>query len=297
MAGPGYVTLATGAGAGEGLETLLARMRAEETLRNQGRSVDIAQQNANTNSGELGERTREWDQGGPGREANVNHVAAETRETNANAGILENKGTILGGLGNMLQSAPGAASLDNPSGRLRMSLAGITPSGVFPNESSDERNEAAYGAKVGLTPGTPLNWDQRISMLKSLPNTVLAAGRLDNSRENTDISRQSLDMRRQLFDLQKGKAERDLAVLPVDQRALAIAEFNNRINHDVQSAPWYAKFIGGETGDSASQIEAIKQDVMKKYGMAPGPGSGHPNVTGDDLDAVLMQRRRARRGQ
>lgn len=312
-----FTGLATGAGAAGGLETLLARMRAEEALHNQGRSIDIDEFNAQSGDqyrqGELGvqqageaEKAREWDQSAPTRAAEVANTESGTAHNTAETGILNERIPMLRGLRSVVEGqdgtqgsdtgssgapASGVGSLDNPAGRLRLSLGGISPSGVFERPSGEEEFLDAGAKSRGMTDRNDPRYTfaMRNEDLAKKPSTVIAQGNLDNSSERLALSKQTAGERKQLNDLRIKQAEQQLAQIPPLQRELALAEFRNRIQNDVSTNRSFMQWINGDpVPDPGAQITAIAADVQTKYGQAATNGAG------DDLDAELARRRAAR---
>lgn len=320
-----YAGLATGAGAGAGLETLFARMRAEEQLKNQGRQVDLDEFNSRSldtdRRARLGEDVRQFDAGAPVREAQVGSLNAGAAENNANAGLIEGKSGMLKGLREVTMpgmeagpgtgeagasaggpSANGVSSLGSPLGRLRLSLAGLPADSIVgPVRQPDNTDEDldAFAQKIGKTDRSQLSYDERMKGLAGRPNTVIAQGGLD-------IRRRDADQRQQMFDLRKRLAEKSLTELPPEVRQIAAAEFNNRITNDIKTQSWMQWFKGEEVPDPSAQIEQIAAEVMGHYGVngpnatkpgGPGGGAGVPVPgAGDDIDEILRQRRAGQQG-
>lgn len=317
-----FAGLATAAGAGEGLETLFARMRAEEALRNQGRSIDIDKFNAESadraRTGQLGvqqgdaaEKIREFDVNAPVRSADVAHLGADTAHMGAETTGLEDKNNILRGLmpilgasngqagadvGNPLNpgattgGSTGVASMDNPAGRLRLSVAGITPSSVFHDDTEAEKNDTAYAASIGKTPDQ-LTFADRVAMQKALPNYGLATTRIALSTDANNRANTESTLRQREMNIRIKEGEQKLKDLPPLQRELALAEFQNRIKNDVQSKQSWSQWLNGDpVEDPGSQIDKIMADVVAKHGGTPA-ASPATTTSGDDLDTILAARR------
>lgn len=314
-----FAGLATAAGAGDGLETLLARMRADEVLKNQGRSIDIDQFNANSadrsrtgqldvQRGELAEKANEFSANAPVRAADVANANATAAHTGAETTGLEDKNNIIKGLmpslganngqagaevGNPLNpgattgGSTGVASMDNPAGRLRLSVAGITPSSVFHDDTEAEKNDTAYASSIGKRPDQ-LTFADRVAMQKALPNYGLATTRIALSTDANNRANSESTLRQREMNLRIKEGEQKLKDLPPLQRSLALAEFQNRIKNDVQSKQTWSQWLNGEpVADPGSQIDAIMADVVAKHGGAVAS----PATGGDDLDAILAARR------
>lgn len=312
--------LATAAGAGEGLETLFARMRAEEALRNQGKSIDIDKFNAESadrgrtgtldlQNRDLAEKASEFAAGAPQRTAEVANLGANTLHTGAETDSLGMRNSILkglfstdGGAGSGAMGGPtsganagggaGVASLDNPAGRLRLSVAGVTPSSIFEKPTGDEEYLDRYAQQHGMVDRNDpkFSHDMEIAALREKPQTVIAQGGLDLRREDSANRKKESDLRIKA-------AEAKLNDIPVLQREIALADFRNRIQNDITTSRTWAQWWNGEAvQDPSAQIDNIAADIMTKYGGkstvaasgAPAPGT---QQGGDDLDAILAQRR------
>lgn len=289
-------TLATGAGAAGGLETLYARMRAEEQLRNQGRAIDIDEFNAgslDTNRrGVLGENIRQFDAEAPTRAAQVTSLGASARENNANAGLLEGRGSILKGLsssfgagGGDTGSGGGVTALDNPAGRLRLSLGGIPPNSVFENETGGEATLDAYARKIGKTGRNDLTFDERNAALKEDPRFKQADTRIQISQDNLGIRQTESQLRQRKMDMDIRDQEAKFNDLQGTAKDMAMAEFRDRIAKDVKSKQTWTQWFNGESvPDPSAQIAAIAADVMGKY---HNPGRGNPNNPAGNPPAVI----------
>lgn len=326
-----YAGLATGAGGAAGLETLFARMRAEEALANQGRSIDIDKFNAESTDtnrrGVLAENTRQFNEEAPLRGAQTTADIAGARENNANAGILEERGNVLRGLRPILGNAgPGSGGtssgvasgggdalggMDNPAGRLRLSVAGIPPSGVFENDTNGEDTLDAYAVKV-LGPGHTrheLTFDQRNDALKADPRFGQANIRIGLAEQGMGIRTSESALRKRKMELDIRSAEQRLNELPQLQRSMALAEFRNRMQNDVTTKQTWTQWLNGEDlADPSAQIDQIAADVLSKYPVTPAAGTGTgrgagagtqatpatPAAGSDDLDAIINSRRQAR---
>ena len=293
--------LMTGAGAAEGLEDLLARMRAEEQLAQRGRALDVDEFNSRSldenRRGTLAEDVRQFDTMGPTRTAGVANTRANTAQTTTETEGLTQRNSILKGLredfGGGVTGVGGVPDLNNPSGRLRLRMADVPPNDIYgavdTDNTGDEKLVAAYMSSIGK-PGQQPSYQDIVKALAGKPNTVISQG-------NLDLRRGSEADRKQMHTLRIKLAERDIAGLDPLQRAMALAEFRNRIQNDVEAAPNFAQrwILGQETPDDPDvQIEAIKQDVLKKYGQGQAAPTTPVAAPGSDIDAILQQRRRPR---
>lgn len=282
----GLAGLMTGAGASEGLEDLLARMRAEEQLAQRGRSIDIDEREAISmdehrrgtrehDTSVLGEDVRQFDALQPTRTAGVANVNATAAQTAAETEGITEKNTILKGLRDSFSGTAGA-DLNNPMGRFRIEAAGMSPNNIY--GSVDTANTAddllldAYAREIGKGSRKDLSSDEQVAALRKKPNTVISQG-------NLDIRRGAETDRKQMHALRIKLAERDLQSIPPINQAMAMAEFRNRIANDVEGAPNFAQrwVLGADTPDDPStQIDAIKADIIKKYGVTAAPDTSTP---------------------
>lgn len=320
MAGVG---LATGAGAAEGLETLLARMRAEEALRNQGRNIDLNEYEAQSAAGHrqstLQENARQFDAAAPVRAAQTASLTAGARESNVDADLGTERVGALRGLSSMLPGVqpasgpvtgtPGAGAqtgtggevggLNSPFGRLRLSLAGVTPSQIFPNDTGGDETLDAFARKIGKASRFDLSFDERNAALKQDPRFQQGQTRIQLSGGNLDVRRQESDLRKRKLELDIQASEMKLGEIPAIQRQMAIAEFRNRIQNDITSKATWAQWLAGDSvQDVPTQINQIRDEILAKYVPSPGRGQPggrtNPEPGGADLDAILMERRRQR---
>lgn len=307
----GYTGLATGAGAASGLETLFARLRAEEALANQGRSIDIDQFEAQSldanrrgildlGNRNLGENTRQFNEEAPNRTAAAALNTAGARESGVRADTGAEQLSVLRGLRGFFEppvsggadtlgssgAAAGGAdsvagsgavdSLNNPSGRIRLSAAGLNPNEAFgpPNvdNTDEEQYLTAYAVKTlgaGKT-GRDLTFDQRLEAMKMKPQTVIAQG-------NLNIRSSESALRQQKWKLDIRDAELNLAQdekIPPAMRPFLLAEFRNRIQNDVTASQSWSQWLNGESvADPSAQIATIYADVMGKAHTAPGAPS------------------------
>jgi hypothetical protein len=225
--------LFAGAGAASGLETLLARERAEEQLRNAGLEIGQRDRQLDLEGSRQGEQRREFDALGPSRDSEVDYHKAATGHLNAEAGALGAKSDILRGLlpmfgagGNV--ATPGYTSggsigsggtggvaspaglgggvsgqsshLDTPSNRLAMSVAGITPSNVFPSDGhSDLTRVGDAFAKSKYGPSADFNslsYDDIRDLQRQNPTFQQGQVRIDLSRQGMQL-RQDEQAKRQ----------------------------------------------------------------------------------------------------
>jgi hypothetical protein len=322
MAGVG---LATGAGAAGGLETLLARMRAEEALANQGRMIDLdefeTRQLAGHRQATLAENQRQFDTQAPLRQAQTTNLTASARESNVDADLSTERVSALRGLrgtlpgaqpqGGIVAGTPGAGTqtgaggevggLNSPFGRLRLSLAGITPSQVFPNDSGEDETYDAFARKIGKNSRFDLTFDERMEAERQSPRFQQGQSRIQISQDNLGVRRQESDLRKRKMELDIQASEMKMSEIPVLQRQMAIAEFRNRIQNDITSKSTWSQWLAGDSvQDVPAQINQIRDEVLAKY--LPSPGRGQPGgrtnpepaTAGADLDAILMERRRQR---
>lgn len=285
-----FEMLATGAGAAEGLEELFARMRAEEALSNQSRALDIDERQGSElsryRSDELGLRRDEQAALRPGREA-------DARLTNANADVTSGQAEVLKGLRSIATGQPGASAemgsssiaspavvggdptaLNNPLGRLRLRLAGIPPNDMFgavdtPNtEWETEMN--AYAVKLGKRSYKDLTWDE----IQAARTDPMADDRLRMAAERLEVSKGQLDLSRDRLGFQQEQAAQRQAMaaarfeqeLPSHLRAMATAEYNDRIKREIGS------------DDPPAKYDSIRDEIVAKYKtpVAPGSTSGVP---------------------
>ena len=290
-----YTGLLTGAGAGAGLEQLFARLRAEEQLANQGRSIDIdefesqstdraRQAQAALGRDTLGENVRQFDANAPGRDAATTLNTASARESGVRAdtgaeqlGVLRGLRPMLEGSGGADASVGGSSALNSPLGRIRLRTAGINPNEAFGPVEQDNTDEEQYlrsYAEKTLGPGKTgkdLTFDQRLEAMKLKPQTMIAQGNLDARTKEASIRqrKQELDIRSAELKLQQDEA------IPPAMRPFLLAEFRNRIQNDVQSKQsWMQWLKGEEVADPSAQIDEILADVMSKAASGvPGTGS------------------------
>lgn len=317
MGTPAYVGLRTGAGASGGLQKMLERMRAEEQLANQGRQVDInafeAQSRADLEAARIGESQRQFNMQQPGRDALTEQTTLENTGLGIKNQMLQGLVPIAGGAGGPQGGSPGAAGgggslagMDNPEGRLRLSLAGITPSGVFQNRTNEEQMFDAYAKKIGKTSANDLSFDERAQALKQMPAYGLATQRINISEAGLGIRKEELALRKQMHEMRMKQAEQDLAnnTDPL-QRQMALAAFRNRLQYEVEVQSNLNKWLNGEDPDKDpwTQIQRIADEVRSQMGTkAPAAGSGtgrgagaqDPTAAAGDLDAILSQRRMQR---
>lgn len=351
----GFEGLAAAGGASEGLETLLARMRAEEALRNQGRAVDIDAFNAQSEDtarrgtlavqqGDAAERASEFAANAPVRQADVTHLGADTAHLNADTYAAATRATILKGLVPILTGQPpatgaagtgagagagatsptpaaapatgspapnvtpagtaapaaasGVASLDNPVGRLRLSVAGVPPNTVFKDKTEADKQEDAYAQSIGKTSGDQLTFADRVAMQKALPNYGMAQQRIGLQVTAGADAHAESGLRQRETNLRIGEAQQKLNQLPQLQREMALAEFQNRIKNDVHTQSAISQWVNGvdQAQDPGAQIDAIAADVLKKHGapiQATVAGAVPAQGSATDLDAVLAARRAA----
>ena len=294
-----YTGLATGAGAASGLETLFARLRAEEALANQGRSIDIDQFEAESldrnrtgvldlGNRQLGENTRQFDTQAPNRIATADLNTASAGESrmrtdtgNEALGVLRGLRPYLsgGGADASVDSGVGPAdpnTLNNPLGRIRLSAAGLEPNTVFGPPNVDNTDEEQYLTSYAVRElgagktGRDLTFDQRLEAMKLKPATMISQGNLD-IRSGESILRQQ----KQRLDIRQAemKIEGDEKV-PLEMRPFLLTEFRNRIQNDVQSQTWGQWLRGEDVPDPSAQIEQIMADVISKAGATPPGGAG-----------------------
>lgn len=305
-----YTGLMTGAGAASGLEQLLARLRAEEMLANQGRQVDINEFEsqsadrarraaAELGTGTLAENTRQFDVNAPTREAAAALNTASARESGVradtgeeNLGIL--RGLRLGGSGGGEPNASVGVggvdpALNSPLGRIRLTAAGINPNNAFgpvnTSNTSDEQWFDSYFERLrGLEPGQgvgrgrELTFEERQEAAEMKPQTMIAQSNLDVRTKEAAIRqrKQELDIRSAELKLQQDEA------IPPAMRSFLLAEFRNRIQNDVQSKQsWMQWLRGEEVADPSAQIDQILADVMSKVASGvPGTGGTPPAPPG-----------------
>lgn len=302
-----YTGLATGAGAAQGLETLLARLRAEEELSNQGRQVDINEftsrsldrdrsTTADQGQQRINEGISEFQQMAPTREANIAGMTANARAANTNAdqgqeqlGVLRGLKPYFGGADANAGGSTGAGAgvapdpnqLNNPLGRIRLSAAGLNPNEAFgpPNvdNTDEEQYLTAYAQKVlgaGKT-GRDLTFDQRLEAMKQKPQTMIAQSNLNIRSSESKLRQQKwgLDIREAEMKLQQDEK------IPPGMRPFMLAEFRNRMQNDVQSKQtWTQWWNGEEVADPSAQIAEVMADVLSKAAAggynAPAPVQG-----------------------
>lgn len=316
-----YTGLATGAGAAAGLEQLFARLRADELLKNQGRTVDIdefeaqstdraRQAQADLGQGTLAENTRQFDINAPGRDAATALNTASARESGVRSDTGEEQLGILRGLrlGDSGGGEPGAGGVDpalnSPLGRIRLSAAGINPNNAFgpvnTSNTSDEQWFDSYFERLnGLKPGEgvgrgrELSFEQRQTAAEMKPQTMIAQGNLDVRTREAGIRqrKQELDIRSAELRLQQD------AAIPPAMRPFLLAEFRNRIQNDVQSRQTWMQWLRGEeVADPSAQIDQILADVMSKATSSmPAPG-GPPNTSTPGGPGAGTRRRFDRQG-
>lgn len=320
-----FTGLLTGAGAANGLEVLLARMRAEEALANQGRALDIDEFEANSMdryrtgqlsnaSNTLGENQRQFDAEAPNREATARSLLAGANVNQAEAGLKEEQLGFLKGLRPIIGPGvePGAAGggpaasnlgsdvsgLNTPLGRIRLDAAGLNPSAAFGpvnvSNAGDEQLMDAYYEKLnGMAPGTGtglgnrLTFDQRLEALKQKPNTMIAQGGLD-------LRRTAAGERTEMHKLRVRLAEQQLNQGVTDplRRQMALAEFRNRIQNDIQQPTWMTWLSGQDVPDPGAQIETIATDIITKYSQQGPTGASNSAPPGGSATPPPAPRRR-----
>ena len=291
-----YTGLATGAGAAGGLETLLARMRAEEMLANQGRQIDIDKFEAEsadaTRRGQLdlggrqlGEETRQFDEQAPNRIATAALNTAGARESGVRSDTGEESLSVLRGLRPYLGGADAGAdpnALNNPLGRIRLSAAGIEPNSAFgpvdTSNTSDEQWFDSYFERLnGLKPGQgvgrgrELTFEQRQEAAEMKPQTMIAQSNLNirSSESKLRQQKQQLDIREAEMKIQQDEK------IPPAMRPFLLAEFRNRMQNDIQTRQTWIQWLNGEdVADPSAQIAQIFADVMSKAGQIPAAAPG-----------------------
>lgn len=306
-----YTGLMTGAGAASGLEQLFARLRAEELLANQGRTVDIDElesqstdrarrAQADLGQGTLAENTRQFEALAPGRDAATALNTASARESGVRSDTGEEQLGILRGLrlgdsgggpsadagAGDSQPGMGDPALNSPLGRIRLSAAGINPNNAFgpvnTSNTSDEQWFDSYFERLnGLKPGQgvgrgrELTFEERQEAAEMKPQTMIAQGNLDARTKEASIRqrKQELDIRSAELRLQQDEA------VPPAMRPFLLAEFRNRIQNDVQSKQsWMQWLKGEEVADPSAQIDQILADVMSKAASGIPGTSGTPQA-------------------
>lgn len=288
----GVAGLMTGAGAAGGLETLLARMRAEEVLANQGRKIDLDEfdsrsmdraRTASTDQGQqrIDQGASQFEAGAPLREANVAHLGAETEHLGAETAGLNAKSDVIKGLltnGGSDVGGPsgGPPSMNSTQGRIRLSAGGFSPTAILGSVDQDNTDEEQYltaYAKKTIGPaatGKDLSFDQRLTAMKMKPQTVIAQGNL-----NVRSTESNLRQRKAELDIQSmtNKLQMDEKIPPA-LRPFMLAEFQNRITKDVKSAPTWSQWLNGESvADPSAQIAQIYADIVGKAAQGSGPSA------------------------
>lgn len=323
---PGYTGLLTGAGASKGLEDLYTRMRANEMLENQGRQLDIndflAQEQVASREAQLAENQRQFDANQPLRESQIGVNNANAAQTGIENQILNERLPMLRGLRGIIDGSGGGAAgavasggqgdlnqLNNPMGRLRLSLADVPPNQVFTNDTQGDETLDAYAQSIGKKNRFDLTFEERMNALRQDPRFKQADARISISREGLGIRREELQMRKELQPLKLKQIEADLAAgTDPLTRSMAIAAFNNRLNYEIKVQKSLNDWLNGtELEDPWVQIQRIADEVKQQFAAKPqstnttGAGRGStaqqtPTTpqAGGGLDDILRQRRQGR---
>ncbi len=304
-----YVGLATGGGAAEGLETLLARIREEEQLNQNKARIDNEQRRMDE---EQRFRTSQQSMMGPyyealGKEANTraDSTAAGTELTRAKLGILRDVTGSEGGTGGAGASAPppegdygaegqtagmaagvspartgGAGLTDTPATRVKLQVAGITPGSVFPgaegpaNITPEESYLKAWAGAHGVQDWRSMSlpqWNQAKQDYVKAGRDPLALERFQMQQD-----RFAFDKEREMFRREQATERQRLAQSRFDSQlgapyaGMALREFSDRIMREIKQ------------DDPPDKYDSIRDEILSKYqdikqrGQGQGGGANPP---------------------